>query len=652
MSEDCLKVYVLYESSDGVNPHGCSEIRLLRPLSHSVLHQNVELTYGQNLPEGHVDVVIVERLWGMGEAHQTIILEEIYNNGTTVIFEIDDDLLSLEDDYCSFGPSLQEKKMWLRWMVRIADGVIVSTDNLALRLDRLNKNIVVVPNQLDDRLFQRSREFKPPSPRNKLVCGYMGTHTHIYDLLSIAGPLRNILYRHKENLTLEIVGVGDQGLINGIFPDLPVNIHSVPMDMVQYPKFTSWMQENLRWDFAIAPLVDSEFTQSKSDIKFLDYAVQGIPAIFSDVPAYNNTVQHMETGMLAQSTYSSWLSCLERMVTDSEIRTNVAKNAHDFVWKERMLSQKAGDWFNAIKHIKQKSRNRKKFIPLKKMEKVKPAVIELGRNEKILNKLNKNGVGLEVGPSFSPVAPKSEGYNVEILDHADAETLQTKYQGHDVDVSRIESVDYVWSGEPLNELTGKKGYYDWIIASHVVEHTPDLVSFLKQCEDMLKTGGVLSLVIPDYRYCFDKFRGASTPGDVIQAYLEKRSRHNAGVIWDHYSMITQKGGIVSWGVGHPGEYSLNHSVEQASQMFTEAQESESYIDVHNWRFTPSSFELILNDIVLLEYCGLTVKSVFPTSGCEFFVQLEKLEQPHAMECSESKRCSLLERILEETLVND
>jgi hypothetical protein len=114
----------------------------------------------------------------------------------------------------------------------------------------------------------------------------------------------------------------------------------------------------------------------------------------------------------------------------------------------------------------------------------------LSRNEKVLFGCDTQGIGLEIGASYSPVAPKKAGYRVEVLDHADATTLRQKYQTqHGVNVENIEEVDHVWTGEPLHELTGRKDYYDWIIASHVVEHTPDLVSFLKQCEIMLKPGG-------------------------------------------------------------------------------------------------------------------------------------------------------------------
>jgi len=245
-------------------------------------------------------------------------------------------------------------------------------------------------------------------------------------------------------------------------------------------------------------------------------------------------------------------------------------------------------------------------------------LLQLSRNEKVLYGCNLSGIGLEIGASYCPVAPKKAGYRVEVLDHADANTLREKYKGHDVDISNIEEVDYIWSGQPLHELTGKEDYYDWIVASHVIEHTPDFVSFLQQCEIMLKSNGVLCLAVPDHRYCFDIFRPASTPGDVIQAHIEKRRVHSFGAIWDHFSMIVKKGDTVSWFKGHQGEYQFVHpDLSDARDMLARAQATSEYIDVHNWRFTPSSFKLIVNDIGILSYTSLSTSTFFETEGCEF-----------------------------------
>ena len=76
------------------------------------------------------------------------------------------------------------------------------------------------------------------------------------------------------------------------------------------------------------------------------------------------------------------------------------------------------------------------------------------RREKALVMINRNGLGLEIGPSYNPIAPKKLGFNVHILDHSNAEELCAKYRGHGVNLANIEEVDFVWGGEPLCQLIG------------------------------------------------------------------------------------------------------------------------------------------------------------------------------------------------------
>ena len=47
---------------------------------------------------------------------------------------------------------------------------------------------------------------------------------------------------------------------------------------------------------------------------------------------------------------------------------------------------------------------------------------------------------------------------------------------------------------------------DFIIASHIIEHLPDPLGFLKECYRVLRNDGVIYLAIPDKNYTFDKDR--------------------------------------------------------------------------------------------------------------------------------------------------
>ncbi len=112
------------------------------------------------------------------------------------------------------------------------------------------------------------------------------------------------------------------------------------------------------------------------------------------------------------------------------------------------------------------------------------------REELIRHSFTKESRLIEVGASYNPIVPKADGWQTTVIDHADQDTLRQKY--HDQSVERIEPVDAVWSGEPLEVLLSEKlGSYDGVIASHVGEHLPDLIGFLKSLDCILKPSGVI-----------------------------------------------------------------------------------------------------------------------------------------------------------------
>jgi len=247
------------------------------------------------------------------------------------------------------------------------------------------------------------------------------------------------------------------------------------------------------------------------------------------------------------------------------------------------------------------------------------------RVAKALFKVDKAGRGLEIGPSINPIAPKSQGFQVEILDHLSTYGLRTKYHDHGVNVDGIEEVDFVWSGEKLSALIGEVGCFDYIIASHVIEHIPDVISFLQECSLLLKPKGVLSLIIPDKRYCFDYFLPISTSGQFIDSYDLGRKKPTRGQVFDAYiNSASTDSGSISWGENNLEKIKLTHaSFDRISGLYEQASQDKDYVDAHCWRFTPTSFRLLISDLNYLSFINLNISSEFPTMGCEFYMSLQK-----------------------------
>ena len=232
-------------------------------------------------------------------------------------------------------------------------------------------------------------------------------------------------------------------------------------------------------------------------------------------------------------------------------------------------------------------------------------------------------VGLEIGPSHAPRFPKRDGWRIETVDHASAEELRAKYAGAGVAIDSIEDVDYISDGQPLHEVVPRRGYYDFVYSSHVIEHIPDFVSYFKSCELLLKPGGQILLTVPDKRFCFDALQNASTTGEVLQAYHDKRTRHTIGQVFDFGASMAQLDGAQSWSSDRIGTVGLINDFTEAKRHYDLVRSHHGYLDYHGWRFTPSSFRLVIFDLHQLGILEVQ-ESMVVQSVVDFHVALSRV----------------------------
>ncbi|MDR3468092.1 MAG: methyltransferase domain-containing protein [Xanthobacteraceae bacterium] len=244
--------------------------------------------------------------------------------------------------------------------------------------------------------------------------------------------------------------------------------------------------------------------------------------------------------------------------------------------------------------------------------------------------------GVEIGPSYSPILPKADGYRVVVVDHLDQGGLRRKYAPHGVDLSRIEEVDAIDDGSELTELDDTGEGFDFILASHVFEHLPNPIRFLQRCQRALKPNGRLILLIPDRRFCFDFLRPVSTAGQMVEAFFQDRSVHSAAAMFDHHAYHARRSGLGAWAEGDGGDVTLEG---EASSGYAAALQSagDTYVDCHAWVFTPSSFRLIIEDLRLVGLIRLGEVRFESSVGCEFYVELS----PSAAENAQDRRALAL-----------
>jgi hypothetical protein len=271
------------------------------------------------------------------------------------------------------------------------------------------------------------------------------------------------------------------------------------------------------------------------------------------------------------------------------------------------------------------------------------------RREYLLNGLSKTDRLVEIGPSYNPLAPKAEGWCVFTIDHDDRRGLIEKYANDpSVSTSRIEEVDFVWRGGSLSDgiPAEQHGTFDAFLASHVIEHTTDVVSFLFSAQTLVGERGRIILAVPDKRKCFDLFRPFSSTGDAVVAYREKRARHTAKVLFDYAAYAVNKDGRPGWSIDNLIAPQLTVPFADTIR-FLEKADAPDYVDAHQWVFTPASFELMVLELSALGFVDLRVENCREAAETEFYAWLRKGAERLAPDHLQNRRRALMNRMVVE-----
>lgn len=252
--------------------------------------------------------------------------------------------------------------------------------------------------------------------------------------------------------------------------------------------------------------------------------------------------------------------------------------------------------------------------------------VPFDRATTLIENLDLEKQGLEIGPLDKPIVPKN-GTAVLYADHLPTDELREKYRGHKlVSSDLIQGVDIVVGPAGIRDAVGSRRF-NYVVASHVIENIPNPLGWLNEIYGFLEPGGILSLAIPDKRYCFDRLRGLTTAADWAGAWLQKTTKPTPAQILDALSNEVNHDGDITW-LANIGPDELTHArhPREALRIAVEAFESNKYFDVHCWVFTPASFCDLLRRLSIFGLLNFYVANFHDSVGHEFFIQLRKPER--------------------------
>ena len=255
--------------------------------------------------------------------------------GAKLVVDADDDMFNVHPHnyaYQHHFPGSPKQKA-LSYLFENADAITVSTEALKKTLEkRFKAPIKILPNCIDTsiwdhklgrktklNMFKSDKETDDveiveveTNPENIRI-GWICSASHEQDAPEVYNALKEILEKYK-NVELWCVGWRPTS-----FEDFPRTYWiQGTSDYEDYPKFLC----ELGLDISIAPLIPDEFNKSKSNIKWMEASMAGIPTVASNYEPYH-CIDHYKTGYLAKND-REWVKYLSWLIEEKETREKIA----------------------------------------------------------------------------------------------------------------------------------------------------------------------------------------------------------------------------------------------------------------------------------------------------------------------------------------
>jgi len=278
------------------------------------------------------DLIIAQTVHGYKFLDFLKMMKDLY--GKPILTELDDDPLNISYENPGFeklGPESEIQEYTLE-QIYSSDALIVSTEHLKNLFINHPKKVFVIPNCLNENLWKFEKKQRN---EKEIVIGWSGANGHLKDLNIVKGAIEKILEKY-ENVKVKFIGGGTRLVNHKRFEML---YKMVPI--IEYPKFLA----EAGFDIGIAPLWDSEFNRSKSNLRYLEYSILNLPSVCSRVEPYKKTILDGVDGYLA-STQKEWIDKLSILIEDKNKAEEISNKAFVKVTTEynlKSISRKYAD---------------------------------------------------------------------------------------------------------------------------------------------------------------------------------------------------------------------------------------------------------------------------------------------------------------------
>lgn len=281
------------------------------------------------------DVLLVDR----GDNPLSAYLSnKVASLGKRVVLLLDDDLI----EYRMGKPSL-EGRVCGRSLLKVIDNsscIITTSKYLGEKYKRnYGKNYTLVNTVVEESQIRPiTQDLSGPV---RLLYAASKGHSIFFDKY-IKPNLKDLYKRYGEMVALTIIGpeIDTEGI------DLRIEkIGTMPLE-----QYRSYMDQN-HFDIGLAPLFDSELCRSKYFNKYLEYSVNGICGIYSNVLPYSLVIKDGVNGFLVDDTPKAWLDAMCHAIDDAVKRRICVENAQNHIRSEFTLTSIASKLYREMPEV-------------------------------------------------------------------------------------------------------------------------------------------------------------------------------------------------------------------------------------------------------------------------------------------------------------
>lgn len=203
-------------------------------------------------------------------------------------------------------------------VMRHSETVIAGNRYLASKaIESRAKNVEIVPTVIDISRYGR-KEIKDTS---KTIIGWIGSPSTYKYVKTILPAIEKLSLKYP--IAFHVVGANEED--------------NVLVKSIAWTEATE-IQSVLNFDIGIMPLEDSPWEKGKCSYKLIQYMGCGLPVVASPVGMNNEVVEENKNGFLAQNE-AEWISALEKLINDPELRKEFGENGRKKVEECYTLQQ-------------------------------------------------------------------------------------------------------------------------------------------------------------------------------------------------------------------------------------------------------------------------------------------------------------------------